>query len=76
MRLIRLAVLEMDPAPNGWDSWEVAIGEVELATLRVLEGQSEDENKLRLVTAAAVVLAKRIINPATASMMIMIMEGI
>ncbi len=58
MRLIRLAVLEMDPAPNGWDSWEVAIGEVELATLRVLEGQSEDENKLRLLIKAEIALPK------------------
>src|SRR5688572_4734631 len=35
-----------------------------------------DENKLALVTCAAVVLQKRMISPAAASMTIMIMEGI
>ena len=34
-----------------------------------------EANKLALVTCAAVVLQKRIINPAAASMIIMIMEG-
>lgn len=58
MRLIRFAVLEMDPAPNGWDSWEVAIGEVELSTLRVLDEPPDDDNKRRLLIKAEITLSK------------------
>ena len=58
MRLIRFAVLEMDPAPNGWDSWEISIGEIELSTLRVLNGAPDDEDKRRLLIKAEVTLSK------------------
>lgn len=58
MRLIRFAVLEMDPAPNGWDSWEVAIGEVELSTLQVVNETSDEETKRRLLIKAEVSLVK------------------
>ena len=58
MQLVRLAVLEMEPAPDHWDIWQVAIGEVELSTVRVLDRLAEQSNHQRLLIKAVIKLPK------------------
>src|SRR6187397_1568442 len=56
--------------------WFMKVLLIQTTPNTAIVAEAAEENKLALVTAAAFVLQKRIIQPAAASMMIMIMDGI